>query len=109
MRLMGLIIAVLLACPLRAQEPIDLPGYGWYDLPDSLFLRWKLTEDQVKRIRVIEEDYNGERATLMSESAMSGSQRDAELRALANKRRNELSHVLSKENYSDWLSLMTPR
>lgn len=109
MRLMGIIILVLLVCPLRAQEPIDLPSYGWYDLPDSLFLRWKLTEDQVSRIRVIEEDYNEERATLMAESAVSQTQRDAELRALASKRRNELSYVLSKEDYSDWLSVMKPR
>lgn len=94
---------------MSAQETVDLPSYGWYDLPDSLFRRWKLDEDQVKRIRVIEEDYDTERSKLMADMRWSVVQRDARLRDMAAKRRDEVGHVINAEQFEEWKRLSKAR
>lgn len=75
---------------------------GWYPLPDSLFLIWDLEQDQVRRIRVIEEDHTVERAEVLANAAMSAQAKDQRLEQLATERRREIKAVLQIKQFEDW-------
>jgi hypothetical protein len=81
-------------------QTVDVPG--WDPLPDSLHTIWKLDPDQVKRLRMIEEDHETEKAALLANKAISTDQRDQQLRELANARRNEIKAVLQLKQFEDW-------
>src|SRR5436190_1073102 len=76
---------------------------GWNPMPDSLFLVWKLDDDQVRRLRVIEEDYDTERMKVMADKALTTGARDHALSGLADKRRKEVKGVLQPAQYEDWI------
>ncbi len=75
---------------------------GWYPLPDSLFLIWDLEQDQVRRLRVIEEDHNLDRAEILADQSLSPVSRDQRLEALAAQRRTEIKAVLQLKQFEDW-------
>jgi len=104
MRAINLLAAVLFAVAAAAQQPSAVPvNAGWNSMPDSLFLEWKLEDDQVKRLRMIEEDYDTERNRVVSDTALPASGRDAALTRLAEERRNEVKGVLQPKHYADWI------
>jgi hypothetical protein len=74
---------------------------GWHPLPDSLFTVWRLESDQIRRLRVIEEDHNTERVTILS-SALPATQKEAKLQELAGERRREIRAVLQVRQFEDW-------
>ena len=104
MRALLLMLAVLISASTYAQQAdAVLAEAGWNALPDSLFLRWKLEDDQVKRLRVIEEDYDAERSKVLNDRSMSAGARDAAVRKLADARRAEVKGVLQPEHFDDWI------
>ena len=104
MRAFFLVAAVLLGVSALAQQSDAISADAeWNPLPDSLFLRWKLDVDQVKRLRMIEEDYEADRSAVVNDRGMSEAARDAAVRQLANARRNEVKGVLRAEHYDDWI------
>lgn len=97
------------ATNVAAQDTVLLTQVGWDPLPDSLVNAWRLPQDQVRRLRVIEEDYNGERSKLMSDASLSDGGREARMRELANQRREEIRAVLPMRQYDDWLAASRAR
>jgi hypothetical protein len=83
-----------------AQNGVQIPG--WYPLPDSLFQIWELEHDQVRRLRVIEEDHNTERAEILNMQGLGTTDRDKRLQQLASERRREIKAVLQVKQYEDW-------
>ena len=83
----------------RAQGTADIPG--WQMVPDSLFLIWHLDQDQIARLRVIEEDYDTERQHVAA-NMKTGTEQEARLRKLGASRMNEIKGVLGAEYFSDW-------
>lgn len=104
MRIAVMLLGVLIFKSASAQQGDDLQRLGWVPLPDGLFLVWNLDNDQVRRLHAIEEDYNSERAKLVSEMALSDKDRDACLRTMAGSRRKEVQDVLKAERYDDWMA-----
>lgn len=92
-------VGVLLSERVAAQAT---PVPGWDPLPDSLFMIWKLDQDQIQRLRVIEEDHNAEKATILAAKNISAEVRDQRLRSLAIERRNEIRAVLQLKQFEDW-------
>lgn len=93
-----------------AQQPGPaLDQLGWYALPDSLFLIWKLDADQVRRLKVVEEDHETERSRLMADMELSIPQRDELLRKEATERRNDVRSVIGPRLTDDWYVRMRPR
>ncbi|MEO8591485.1 MAG: hypothetical protein ABI432_19040 [Flavobacteriales bacterium] len=105
MRSPHFVIALLLSTSIHAQnaDPV-LARAGWDPLPDTLFLIWKLDSDQVRRLGIIEEDYDEERAKVMSDTALSTGARDAALHRFATDRRKEVKGVLRADQYKDWMA-----
>ncbi|MBP6698960.1 MAG: hypothetical protein KA175_15170 [Flavobacteriales bacterium] len=101
-KLLLLTITAAFSFALPAQSPQDLARMGWEPLSDSLYLVWNLSTDQIKRIAMIEDDYEVERTALVSDPKLSEAVRDTRLRALANARRKEIKGVLKAEQYEDW-------
>lgn len=103
-----LVIAALVSASVHAQrtDPV-LAEAGWNALPDSLFLRWKLEDDQVKRLLMIEEDYEAARSQLMNDRGLETNARSAALRKLADARRAEVKGVLQPEHYDEWIGPST--
>jgi hypothetical protein len=93
-------LALLRVDALHAQT--DLARIGWDPLPDSLFQAWGLNADQVRRLRVIEEDHDAERAQLMSQGSLDEATREQRLRQLATERRREIRAVLQVKQFEDW-------
>lgn len=89
-----------LATTARAQG--EQPIRGWDALPDSLFQIWGLEGDQVRRLRVIEEDHNAERAEIMKDPSLSEQARTVRLEQLAGERRKEIKAVLQVKQFEDW-------
>lgn len=104
MRFLSLLVTMLMISAVCAQESDVLSRTGWDPLPDTLFLIWKLDTDQIKRVGMIEEDYDAERARLMSDTTLSDKNRDARSRTMAAGRRKELQGVLTAEPYKDWMA-----
>ncbi len=75
---------------------------GWDPLPDSLHTIWKLDQDQVRRLRMIEEDHEAERVVILADKSMSSDLRDQRLKELASSRKNEIKAVLQVKQYEDW-------
>ena len=89
-----------LATTARAQG--EQPIRGWDTLPDSLFQIWGLEGDQVRRLRVIEEDHNAERAQIMADASLTDEARTQRLEQLAAERRKEIKAVLQVKQFEDW-------
>ena len=75
---------------------------GWDPLPDSLFQIWGLEGDQMRRLRVIEEDHNAERAEIMKDASLTDQARVQRLEQLAIERRKEIKAVLQVKQFEDW-------
>ena len=84
----------------RAQDVTTIPG--WEILPDSLFLIWHLDQDQITRLRVIEEDYDTERQHVAANVKVDEAGKAARLRKLGIARLDEIEGVLGGEYFSDW-------
>lgn len=98
-----LLALMLLPVAVLAQQPDPiLAQAGWYPLPDSLFLIWKLDADQIRRLKVIEEDHEAERAKLMADMDLSIPARDERLRQQATERRNDVRSVIGGRLADDW-------
>ena len=94
---------VFLPMAMLAQQPDPvLAQAGWYPLPDSLFLIWKLDADQIRRLKVIEEDHEAERAKVMADMEISIPERDERLRKQAVERRNDVRSVIGGRFADDW-------
>jgi hypothetical protein len=104
MRILTLLSLFLMGLAVQAQDVDMLARVGWFPLPDSLLNTWRLPSDQVRRLRVIEEDYNGERVKLMAETGVTDAQREERLRELAASRRNEIRAVLPMRQFDDWVA-----
>jgi hypothetical protein len=89
---------------LHAQGLSDV--HGWEVVPDSLFLIWHLDQDQIKRLRVIETDYDTERQHVAVNTKADAAAKDARLRKLGKARLNEIKGVLGTEYFSDWRKRM---
>jgi|SRR5690606_27930847 len=89
-----------LCCTTQVQAQNGVPG--WDPLPDSLFLIWGLEQDQVRRLRVIEEDHDSARADIQADQGLSAEERDRQLRDLAMERRKEIRAVLQVKQFEDW-------
>jgi hypothetical protein len=105
MRILPVLSLFLMGLAVQAQDVDILARAGWFPLPDSLLNTWRLPSDQVRRLRVIEEDYNGERVKLMAETGVTDAQRGERLRELAASRRNEIRAVLPMRQFDDWLAV----
>jgi hypothetical protein len=94
---------VFLPVIVLAQQPDTiLAQAGWYPLPDSLFLIWKLDADQIRRLKVVEEDHEAERAKVMADMELSIPERDERLRRQAAERRNDVRSVIGGRFADDW-------
>lgn len=103
MRTIILIVLIgLFTATISAQDTALLSRVGWDPLPDSLMMTWGLPQDQVRRLRVIEEDYRAELRKAMAEAPRSEADRDARLRSLAQARKSEIRGVLTMRQYDAW-------
>ncbi len=91
---------------LRAQDAGLMAHVGWDPLPDSLYLAWDLPADQIRRLRVIEEDYNAELAKVMADVSFTDVARESRLRTLAQARLNEVRGVLPMRQYDAWQDMI---
>ncbi len=101
--LLALGTALMIVCcgnTAQAQNGVAVPG--WDPLPDSLFLIWDLDRDQVRRLRVIEEDHDSARAEIQADQNLSADDKDRQLQDLARERRNEIRAVLQVKQFEDW-------
>ncbi len=98
----ALVVAVLLLCYRTAKAQNSSAIKGWDPLPDSLFLIWNLEQDQVRRLRVIEEDHEMERRDIMANKALNSQQQQEQLEKLAVQRRSEIKAVLQLKQFEDW-------
>ncbi|MEZ4806838.1 MAG: hypothetical protein R2815_05115 [Flavobacteriales bacterium] len=101
----GLLMATLFfVSGLAAQQHDELLiDVGWYPVPDSLALIWKLDDDQVYRLRVLGTDLDKRLAELLADPALTEGERQRTLRGLAATRRSEIERVLRTEQFEDWL------
>ena len=79
--LLALFAMIALCCTMQVQAQNGVAVPGWDPLPDSLFLIWGLEQDQVRRIRVIEEDHDSLLAPLIATGSTSIEPCKAGLRA----------------------------
>lgn len=95
-----LILFLLLPVTLRAQVANDIPG--WEILPDSLMQIWHLDADQVRRIKVIEEDYSTERDEVWGTPNLEEQDKVQQLGRLGVARMEELKGVLGSTHFGSW-------
>ncbi|MEO8734654.1 MAG: hypothetical protein ABI373_10020 [Flavobacteriales bacterium] len=93
------LLFVLTPAAVHAQNTTHISG--WEVVPDSLFLIWHIDQDQVKRLHVIEEDYDTERQHVAS-SAKTDAEKEARLQKLGASRLKEMKGVLGADHFSDW-------
>lgn len=91
------------AIAVAGQDAALLQRVGWDPLPDSMITAWRLPHDQVKRLLVIEEDFNAEREAVMTDTALTDAAREARLTELATMRRKEIRAVLPMRQFDDWV------
>lgn len=88
----------------RAQSPSDV--LGWELLPDSLMQVWHLDKDQIRRIKVIEEDYATEREELWSTPDSDDREKELRERKLGESRMAEIKGVLGNTNFARWQEVL---
>jgi|GEM_PF-2102984 len=105
-RRMPLCFFLLFLAPLsaRSQAIGDIPG--WHILPDSLMQIWHLDKDQVRRIKVIQEDYAAERKEVWSTPNMVDTEKTRALTRLGTARMEEIKGVLGTANYGRWQQVL---
>ncbi len=105
---MGVVVLALCfhSMALHAQEASSIPG--WYPLPDSLYLIWQLDQDQVRRLKVIEEDHEVERSAIAADPTIPPQERMRQLEQLASVRRKEVKAVLQLKQFEDWERRFSP-
>lgn len=103
MRQLLLLVFLGSAIAVAGQDAALLQRVGWDPLPDSMINTWRLPHDQVRRLRVIEEDFNTERAKVMSETGLTDAALEERLRELAGLRRKEIRAVLPMRQFDDWV------
>lgn len=103
MRQLLLLVLFGSAIAVAGQDAALLQRVGWDPLPDSMINTWRLPHDQVRRLRVIEEDFNTERAKVMAETGLTDAAREERLRELAGLRRKEIRAVLPMRQFDDWV------
>lgn len=97
---LALVVGLVWSSSVKAQTNGAIRG--WDPLPDSLFLIWALEEDQVRRLRVIEEDHEADRMAITTNKGLSDQQRQQQLEELAAQRRQEIKAVLQLKQFEDW-------
>jgi hypothetical protein len=101
-----MLLSLFLCLSAKAQEAPPVPG--WDPLPDSLFTFWRLETDQVRRLRVIEEDHSSERTRILADKRMPPAEKDRALQQLAVERRREIKAVLQLKQFEDWEKRYAP-
>ncbi len=103
---LGLLFLLFLFFPLtlRSQVVQDIPG--WNILPDSLMQLWHLDKDQVRRIKVIEEDYSTERNEIWGTPQMEEEEKIQLLGKLGIARMEEIKGVLGAIHYASWQQVL---
>ena len=105
-RSLGILFILFLFLPLtlRSQVVQDIPG--WQMLADSLMQLWHLDKDQVRRIKVIEEDYSTERDEIWGTPQMEEEEKVQQLGKLGVARMEEIKGVLGAVHYGAWLEVL---
>src|SRR5690606_38586177 len=100
------LLGLLLLLPLSvcSQAITDIPG--WHPLPDSLMQIWHLDKDQVRRIKVIQEDYAAERKEVWGTPNMEETEKVRALARLGTARMEEIKGVLGTVNYGRWQQVL---
>ena len=101
-RSVGLLFLLFLLTPFssQAQVTVDIPG--WNVVPDSLMQIWHLGKDQMRRIKVIEEDYSTERDEVWSTPDVDDQEKTRRLMKLGEARMGEIKGVLGTTSFDLW-------
>lgn len=95
---------LLLPLSVCGQAITDIPG--WHPLSDSLMQIWHLDKDQMRRIKVIQEDYATERKEIWGTPNMEDAEKVRTLTRLGTARMEEIRGVLGTANYERWQQVL---
>jgi hypothetical protein len=91
---------VLLLSVAQAQQKAVVP---WRPLTDSVCQVLHLSEDQVQRLRVIDEHYNTERHKAQADEQLTATDRDRMLSGWIAAREKEVRGVMTREQFEQWI------
>lgn len=101
MRILFTLAVCLAALCVQAQAPGAQP---WRVLNDSVYMVLGLSEDQVSRVKAIEEQYTEERMKLNSSpQTLDRTEVERRMSGLTADREKEVRGVMSKEQFEAWV------